>query len=51
MAYKKASGSKGIGGAKKGSDATIKKSKPEGQDFCGIRDSRPENSDRKQSAE
>jgi hypothetical protein len=51
MAYKKVKGSKGIGGAKKGSDATIKKGKPQGQEYCGIVDSRPENSDRKQSAE
>ena len=51
MAYKKAKGSKGISGAKKGSDAKTPKGKRESRDFCGIQDSRPSSSDRKQSAD
>lgn len=48
--YKKAPGSKGISGAQKGSNATVTKSKPSDTNFAGVGDSRPKNSERKQSA-
>lgn len=50
MAYKKAKGSKGISGAKSGSQPKTPKSKPASMEYCGLADSRPSNSDRKQSA-
>ena len=50
MAYSKPKGTKGISGAKGGSSAKSPKSAPKGQNYCGIKDSRPDNSDRKQSA-
>lgn len=50
MAYKKASGSKGISGAKKSNVPTVNKSKAPSVDFCGVGDGRPKSSERKQSA-
>ena len=51
MAYKKASGSKGISGASKSNvpkRSNAKRSLETG--YCGIADSRPSSKDRKQSA-
>ena len=50
MAYKKAKGSKGIGGAKKAPSATVEKGKRSVDSFCGVADGRPKSSERKQSA-
>ena len=51
MAYSKPKGTKGISGAKGGSKPMQSKSKPKPvAEYCGIADSRPSNSDRKQSA-
>lgn len=49
-AYKKASGSKGVGNATKAPSATVNKSKPPSVEFCGVGDGRPKSSERKQSA-
>lgn len=50
MAYNKAKGSAGIGGAKKSPSAVVNKSKAPSVDYCGIGDGRPKSSERKQSA-
>ena len=50
MAYKKAKGSKGVGGAKKAPSATVEKSKGHSVDYCGLKDGRAKSSERKQSA-
>jgi len=47
--YSKVKGSKGVGNAK-GSPGKLPKSKPASVDFCGLKDSRPEESDKRQSA-
>jgi len=50
MAYSKPKGTKGISSPKGGSKPVQSKSKPKALEYCGIADSRPSNSDRKQSA-
>jgi hypothetical protein len=51
MAYKKAKGSVGIGGASKSNvPKTLKSKRTTEPGYCGIQDARPANKDRKQSA-